>query len=346
METTNIIPLIEDLSASIYTLEETLQPLLSSPLSSITSRLPLLDRAKLHVLLTYGIESIIFAYLKLSNVDANAHPVYTELNRVKQYFEKIKEAETAGPSGKRLDKGAAARFIKAGLAGNERFDAQRKAQVAAATENAVKKLAAIPTAGVEVKAAKEKGAAEQTPEVGTAQRFKHLSKKRKAEDIEAQPSSSAPNTSEPVHIRFESQPSTSAPSRAESPASGRKQVEAQASTPQSAEKPKGQKRKKRKSLPLSSEAGLVDDGEAVDITKEDAPFDLTQEEIPAMEAEEEVEEGSPTKKKKREETKEERRVRKEWKKENKGHKSHTAPKSGSTVFQALLNKPAKKGSAG
>jgi len=50
-------------------------------------------------------------------VKAREHPVYKELTRVKQYFEKIKLAEN--PVGKRenliLDKGAAARILKAGL---------------------------------------------------------------------------------------------------------------------------------------------------------------------------------------------------------------------------------------
>jgi hypothetical protein len=57
------------------------------------------------------------AYLRLHGVKARDHPVFTELTRVKQYFEKIKRAEN--PVGKRenmsVDKDAAARIIKAGL---------------------------------------------------------------------------------------------------------------------------------------------------------------------------------------------------------------------------------------
>lgn len=59
----------------------------------------------------------LLAYLRLNGVDALGHPVFRELTRVKQYFAKIKLAEN--PVGKRdnltLDKGAAARIIKAGL---------------------------------------------------------------------------------------------------------------------------------------------------------------------------------------------------------------------------------------
>jgi exosome complex protein LRP1 len=56
----------------------------------------------------------------LHGVKAREHPVFTELTRVKQYFEKIKLVEH--PAGKRenlsVDKGAAARMIKAGLVSN------------------------------------------------------------------------------------------------------------------------------------------------------------------------------------------------------------------------------------
>jgi exosome complex protein LRP1 len=59
----------------------------------------------------------LLAYLRLNGVKAREHPVFTELTRVKQYFEKLKHVET--PVTKRenlsLNKGAAARIIKAGL---------------------------------------------------------------------------------------------------------------------------------------------------------------------------------------------------------------------------------------
>lgn len=161
MEPPDIRPHMDSLEKSIADLEAALKPLLrpsssadspnqSKPnLSSITSRLPLLDKAKLHVLLAYTIHSTLFSSLKLSGVDATQHPVYTtELARCKQYFEKIKKVEirvasagngasggghaggdeaTVGPK-HRVDKAAAARFVKHGVSsgawrentGNER----------------------------------------------------------------------------------------------------------------------------------------------------------------------------------------------------------------------------------
>ena len=56
------------------------------------------------------------AYLRLNGINAREQPVFKELTRVRQYFDKIKALETPD-TGKpaKLDKGAAARFIKAGL---------------------------------------------------------------------------------------------------------------------------------------------------------------------------------------------------------------------------------------
>lgn len=126
MEADDLISLVDDLGENIDDLEEALSPLLSSALSTSTSKLPLLDKAKLYVLATYAIESILFSALRLNGVNAKTHPVFKELTRVKEYFDKIKHAETAGTKpGTRLDQAAAGRFIKHGLAGNEQLDRQR-----------------------------------------------------------------------------------------------------------------------------------------------------------------------------------------------------------------------------
>lgn len=138
MDTSNVLSLLEQLDDEIDDLEEAISPVVKAPLSESASRLPLLDKAKLYVLVTYAIESMLFckfllhsdevhcptlpiAYLRLHGVKAREHPVFTELTRVKQYFDKIKRAENpiSEGAGKRenlnLDKGAAQRIIKAGL---------------------------------------------------------------------------------------------------------------------------------------------------------------------------------------------------------------------------------------
>lgn len=60
MEAADIGPLLEQLDDNIDDLEDVLAPLLKGALSDTAARLPLLDKAKLYVLVTYAIESILF----------------------------------------------------------------------------------------------------------------------------------------------------------------------------------------------------------------------------------------------------------------------------------------------
>lgn len=60
MDTIDLSPLLEQLDDNIDDLEETLDPILKAPLSETAAKLPLLDRAKFYVSITYAIESILF----------------------------------------------------------------------------------------------------------------------------------------------------------------------------------------------------------------------------------------------------------------------------------------------
>lgn len=55
------------------------------------------------------------AFVRLNGVNAKEHPVYRELTRVKQYFDKIKDVEFPAQQTQTLDKPAAARVIKHAL---------------------------------------------------------------------------------------------------------------------------------------------------------------------------------------------------------------------------------------
>ncbi|KAJ4357361.1 uncharacterized protein N0V89_001936 [Didymosphaeria variabile] len=106
------------------------------PLPKLNSTLPTLDKAKLHILTAYTLESLLFSALQASGADAKAHRIFPELARLKNYFGKVKAAEAAGegkgapgPSTK-LDKDAAARFIRHGLSGNEKYDKERAERLA------------------------------------------------------------------------------------------------------------------------------------------------------------------------------------------------------------------------
>ena len=60
MDVTDLSPLLDRLEGNVDDLEEVLEPLLGRPLSATTGKLPVLDKAKLHILITYALESLIF----------------------------------------------------------------------------------------------------------------------------------------------------------------------------------------------------------------------------------------------------------------------------------------------
>jgi exosome complex protein LRP1 len=129
---TDLPDLVEDLEVNIDELSTILSPLLNAQLSTTASSLPLLDKAKLYVLAAYSIESLLYSSLQASGVNAKEHAIFRELARLKGYFAKIKDVEerpVAAPKAK-LDVGAAARFIKHGLAGNEKYDLERAERLA------------------------------------------------------------------------------------------------------------------------------------------------------------------------------------------------------------------------
>ena len=60
MESAELIALVRKLDDDLDGLEDALLPLCKEALSHTTGKLPLLDKAKLLVLTTYAIESVLF----------------------------------------------------------------------------------------------------------------------------------------------------------------------------------------------------------------------------------------------------------------------------------------------
>lgn len=59
MDVADLIPAVERLEENVDDIEEALQKLLGSSLEETSRKLPLLDRAKLHVQVTYTLESLL-----------------------------------------------------------------------------------------------------------------------------------------------------------------------------------------------------------------------------------------------------------------------------------------------
>ncbi|KAL8646265.1 MAG: hypothetical protein Q9210_006234, partial [Variospora velana] len=117
METADLVPFLQTLEDDVDKLEEAVAPLINGTLAKAASKLPVLDKAQLYVLVTYAIETTIFSYLRLNGINAKEHAVFREIGRVRQYFEKIRNVENAGLTSQipSLNRAAAARIVKHAL---------------------------------------------------------------------------------------------------------------------------------------------------------------------------------------------------------------------------------------
>lgn len=100
------------LSSSLSELESQFEPLLTQTLPETLLSLEPIEQAKLQTLLTYVTYDLVFIYLKSRGIDPKTHPVVSELDRIKGYFDKIDKVEKPETRHIEIDKAAAGRFIK------------------------------------------------------------------------------------------------------------------------------------------------------------------------------------------------------------------------------------------
>ncbi|KAK6521053.1 hypothetical protein TWF506_001286 [Arthrobotrys conoides] len=151
-------PALDDFEDSVDDISKTLKPLLEQNLPKHASMLPLFDKAKLYIITTYALETLLYTYLETSTTPTAEHPIMKELTRVRQYFQKIRDIESKEPKQEEtapvasssarvdtrdnlvLDKAAAGRFISAALAGNDKYDIERAENTRLQKEKAKEKL--------------------------------------------------------------------------------------------------------------------------------------------------------------------------------------------------------------
>jgi exosome complex protein LRP1 len=115
---------LDSFQGSLDQVQSALEPFLNKNLADAAADLPPAEKAKLQLLLAYSCNALFYMYLKTQGANVQQHPVTSELNRVKEYFAKLKSAtekaanapETvaSGPS-LRLDKEASKRVVKHSL---------------------------------------------------------------------------------------------------------------------------------------------------------------------------------------------------------------------------------------
>ncbi|KAJ3510750.1 hypothetical protein NLJ89_g4502 [Agrocybe chaxingu] len=107
-ETAKIKSKLLALTSAFDDLESQLEPLFTQTLPETLVGLEPIQQAKLQTALPYVIYDLIF--------NPRTHPVIGELDRIKQYFDKIQNAENPPAKRADIDKDAAARFIKHAIA--------------------------------------------------------------------------------------------------------------------------------------------------------------------------------------------------------------------------------------
>lgn len=65
MEAKELFPVLEQLDDDIDDVEEMIQPLLNRSLAETSKNLPVLDKAKFYVMVTYALENVIFCMSNL-----------------------------------------------------------------------------------------------------------------------------------------------------------------------------------------------------------------------------------------------------------------------------------------
>ncbi|XP_022795542.1 nuclear nucleic acid-binding protein C1D-like isoform X2 [Stylophora pistillata] len=106
---------LETFHEALGKVEDTFKPLLETSVDDLKEKMDPLQSAKLDLVVAYSINSMFWMYLTTQGVNPRQHPVKSELDRIKKYMGKVKEATEKKEASLRLDKGAAKRFVKSAL---------------------------------------------------------------------------------------------------------------------------------------------------------------------------------------------------------------------------------------
>ncbi|KNC87049.1 hypothetical protein SARC_00795 [Sphaeroforma arctica JP610] len=173
--------LIDEFDTATSDLASHLEPILNCNQEELKAKLTPAERAQLELAMAYAASSMFWMYLTTTGVDPRTHAIKGELDRVKAYMGRLKEA-TAPKNAAKLDMAAAGRFIRGGLADAE---AEVKEKLTANIEKATQENEVATSRG---KARKEASATEEVQDKDTSSKKRKKSsgkssnkKKRKAE---------------------------------------------------------------------------------------------------------------------------------------------------------------------
>lgn len=106
---------LETFHEALGKVDDTFKSLLETSVDDLKEKMNPLQSAKLDLVVAYAINSMFWMYLTTQGVNPRQHPVKSELDRIKKYMGKVKEATEKKEASLRIDKGAAKRFVKSAL---------------------------------------------------------------------------------------------------------------------------------------------------------------------------------------------------------------------------------------
>ncbi|XP_029305875.1 nuclear nucleic acid-binding protein C1D [Cottoperca gobio] len=112
--------------ASVSSVKTMLGKLMAMPRNDLLQKLDPLDQAKLDLMSVYTLNSLFWMYLVTQGINPREHAIKQELERIRTYMNKVKEI-TDRKKAARLDKGAAARFLRSALYEPDEKDYRKKA---------------------------------------------------------------------------------------------------------------------------------------------------------------------------------------------------------------------------
>uniref|UniRef100_A0A3Q0S7F2 Nuclear nucleic acid-binding protein C1D n=1 Tax=Amphilophus citrinellus TaxID=61819 RepID=A0A3Q0S7F2_AMPCI len=111
--------------SSVTSVKTMLEKLMSMPRNDLLQKLDPLDQAKLDLMSAYTLNSLFWMYLVTQGVNPREHGIKQELERIRTYMNRVKEI-TDKKKAARLDKNAAARFVRSALYDPDDKDSRKK----------------------------------------------------------------------------------------------------------------------------------------------------------------------------------------------------------------------------
>lgn len=119
--------------SSVTEVKIMLEKLMAMNRNDLQQKLDPLDQAKLDLMSAYTLNSLFWMYLVTQGVNPREHGIKQELERIRTYMNRVKEI-TDKKKAARLDKGAAARFVRNALYDAEDKDSKKKVASKKATD--------------------------------------------------------------------------------------------------------------------------------------------------------------------------------------------------------------------